>query len=165
VVVLSRADLISAGAREAIRETVRRNAPNAVWAEVVHTPTNLVSSSGERSITEVLRGERFAAFCGIGNPTGFRRTLESLGGELAGFREYPDHHGYSTTDFDELAKWVQTMPEVKSVLCTLKDLVKIERDRIGDVPLRAVVIGMTVQQGQTELEGQLEAILAKCKGR
>ena len=54
---------------------------------------------------ETIRGQSVAAFCGIGNPAGFRHTLETCGCRVAGFREFPDHHRYTPKDVDLLAEW------------------------------------------------------------
>lgn len=45
---------------------------------------------------------RYSAFCGIGNPASFRRSLESARIELNEFRIFPDHHKYVLSDFNGL---------------------------------------------------------------
>ena len=84
-----------------------------------------------------MRGQPVAAFCGIGNPAGFRHTLETCGCRVVGFREFPDHHRYTPADVDRLADWADGLG-VSAVLCTGKDLVKLPVDRLGDRPLWAV---------------------------
>lgn len=163
VVVLSRADLIDAQSRASIQETIRPHAPNATWIEVAHTASHLVFSTGETSPLDSLDGQRVAAFCGIGNPTGFRRTLERLDCTIADWREFPDHHSYSEADCTSLAAWCESLRPIATVLCTLKDLVKINRDRLGSIPLRAVVVGLQVQAGRSLLEERLQTILNQCK--
>ncbi len=66
------------------------------------------------------------AFCGIGNPDGFRRTLLDLGitGEL---KTFPDHHHYTRADLDAIGEWGATR-SVTEFATTLKDLVKIPTD-------------------------------------
>ena len=88
-----------------------------------------------------LDGRRVAAFCGIGNPEGFRRTLESLGGILASFRAFPDHHSYTAADVAELASW-SAAAGADLVLTTQKDLVKLRAETLGPTPLRALRIGL-----------------------
>ena len=46
VVVLSRADLLDAAAREALWQTIRKHAPEALGAEVIHAPRRLISVAG-----------------------------------------------------------------------------------------------------------------------
>ena len=49
-----------------------------------------------------VRERPLAAFCGIGNPDAFRRTLLDLGGESGASPFIPDHHAYTRADVDEL---------------------------------------------------------------
>ena len=154
VVALSRADMLDRPQREEIWRTVRRHAPQAVCLEITHAARALISSSGEEEPLETLRGRPVAAFCGIGNPAGFRHTLETCGYRVADFREFPDHHPYSRADVESLAAWADGL-EVAAVLCTHKDLVKLDIDQLGRRPLRAIRIGLDFLTGQDPLEGRL----------
>jgi tetraacyldisaccharide 4'-kinase len=106
-----------------------------------------------------LRGHRVAAFCGIGNPAGFRHTLASCGYDVSLFREFADHHDYAKTDIASLDEWARHA-QIAAVLCTHKDLVKIGQDRLGDKPLYALRVGLEFLSGQLELESQLEAVVS-----
>src|SRR4029079_8704753 len=81
-VILSRANLVDDATRTSIRERAQQLAPEAVWAEAIHAPRELRSHGGRTQSLESLHGARIASFCGIGNPTGFRRTLENAGAEI-----------------------------------------------------------------------------------
>jgi tetraacyldisaccharide 4'-kinase len=159
-VVLTRADMLTPEDRSKIAKRVSRLAPDAAWAECVHKPVGLWSSSGEEQELDTLRGRRVAAFCGIGNPAGFRHTLASCGYDVGLFREFADHHPYSRADLDWLATWAR-QSEVAAVLTTHKDLVKIGLDRLGDKPLWAVRIGLEFQVGESAVEGRLEDDVCK----
>lgn len=160
VVALSRADLVSPSQREEIRERVRRHAPEADWIEVAHRPQALRSNSGEQQPLESLNGRRIAAFCGIGNPDGFRRTLKNCGWEVAAFREFPDHHRFDHADIDSLAAWAAAS-DAQAVVCTHKDLVKITVERLGELPLWALTVGLEVLAGKELLEQRLQSLLSK----
>jgi tetraacyldisaccharide 4'-kinase len=162
--VLTRADMLVPEDRDSIRKRAARFAPRALWAECIHKPVLLVTSSGEEKPLDALRGQRVAAFCGIGNPAGFRHTLASCGYEVSLFQEFPDHHSYARSDLSSLAEWAR-QAEVAAVLCTQKDLVKIGLDRLGDKPLYAVRVGLEFLAGQSELEAKLQAALAANAGR
>ena len=109
LVVLSRADLV-AGRRPATRSAPGPSAQAGPLRWVV-TPARADradrrrGSSRNRSTT--LTGATVAAFCGIGNPEGFRRTIEPLCGEVVGFRTFPDHHAYSAADVADLTRWAR----------------------------------------------------------
>jgi tetraacyldisaccharide 4'-kinase len=153
VVLLSRADMLSEGDRLRIRERVAHLAPKAVWGEVRHAPRALLSASGkEMPLASSMRS--IAAFCGIGNPAGFRHTLESLQYGIAGFHEFPDHHNYTRQDLEAIARWALEL-NADALLCTGKDLVKIGVDTLGSTPLWAVTIGIEFLSGREELEKRL----------
>jgi tetraacyldisaccharide 4'-kinase len=158
VVALSRADMIEADQREQIRREALRYAPRGAWAELVHTPRTLLGCGGQEAPLESLAGQPVAAFCGIGNPAGFRHTLETCGYAVAAFREFPDHHRYGRTDVESLCQWADRL-DVAAVLCTHKDLVKLDLDRLGHRPLWAVAIGLEFLRGQEDLETALAATL------
>ena len=110
IVILSRADAIDPSQRAAIKRRVQSLAPQSVWAEVRHAAMELISAGGtgkasgtRQAPLDSLKGHSVAAFCGLGNPTGFRHTIQTCGYYLAGFREFPDHHSYSRADMEVLA--------------------------------------------------------------
>ena len=157
-VVLSRADMIDADARLAIRGHVARFAPHATWVEACHAPDAWLSASSERRPLDMLAGQRVAAFCGLGNPLGFRHSLETCGLIVAGFREFPDHHPYERTDVESLIAWAAELG-VAALVCTHKDLVKLDTDRLGPTPLWALGVRLDFLAGQADLEAELTALL------
>ena len=163
VVVLSRADLVSAKERALISDRVTRLSPSADWIEVVHAPMELVAfrdaaisgeTAGPQKPLESLLGRRVLAFCGIGNPAGFRHTLTVCGYEVAAFREFPDHYQYSESVLDHLAAEARQL-DVEAVVCTQKDLVKIRCERLGDQPLWALKVGIDFLSGRELLMEKL----------
>jgi tetraacyldisaccharide 4'-kinase len=160
VVALSRADLLEPEQRAAIERRVKTHCPAAVWLEVTHRPATLLNAGGAARPLDSLRGRRVAAFCGLGNPAGFRHTLETCGFDVADFREFPDHHRYDRGDVESLAAWADGL-DVEAVVCTCKDMVKLGVERIGkDCPLWALSVELGFLRGQAELEGGLQAVMA-----
>jgi tetraacyldisaccharide 4'-kinase len=168
IVALSRADLISAEERESIRDRVATLSPSAEWIEVVHAPSELVAfrdeaiageELGPHKSLETLRGRRVLAFCGLGNPAGFRHTLAACGYETASFREFPDHYQYHQADLDRLAAEARRL-NVDAVICTQKDLVKIRCDRLGDKPLWAIRVGIDFLSGREVLQKRLSNVVS-----
>ncbi len=152
VVVLSRADMLDQEERRKVRQRAARFAPDAVWCEVVHSPASLLNVRGETQPLSKLKEKRVAVFCGIGNPTGFRHTLSTLGCEPIAWREFPDHHRYLDGDVASLAEWAAN---ADLVLCTRKDLVKLSSQAVGKVPLWALSIELQFLEGQQQLESAL----------
>jgi tetraacyldisaccharide 4'-kinase len=158
VVVLSRADLVPPTARKDIRTEAERIGGPLRWAEARHAPRDLVQCDGRTFPIADLEGKSVAAFCGIGNPEGFRLTAASLGATVAGFRVFPDHHLYGATDVAGLTQWVRDL-RVDLALTTQKDLVKIRATSLGPVPLRALRIGLEIVEGADRLEKALASLL------
>jgi tetraacyldisaccharide 4'-kinase len=158
VVCLSRADLLPPHERDTIRQRVARLAPHALWCELVHAASHLVNSASETKPLDVLSGRRVAAFCGIGNPLGFRHTLEATQCEIAMWREFPDHHRYDAPNLASLSA-AAARCNAEFAICTHKDLVKVAQEKLGDVPLWAVSIEIKFQAGQEELETAIERTL------
>jgi tetraacyldisaccharide 4'-kinase len=140
-----------------IRRKVERYNRHAAWLELAHVPRSLVNASRAEQALESLADRRVAAFCGIGNPAGFWHTLAQCGYELAGVREFPDHHRYGPQDVDSLTTWARSL-NVAAVVCTQKDLVKLGVDRLGEIPLWAVAIRLEVLVGREALESRLIAL-------
>jgi tetraacyldisaccharide 4'-kinase len=162
-VVLSRADMLEPAEREKIRLRVEQIAPQAIWAEIRHAPQELLSASGQAKPIDGLRGEKIAAFCGVGNPAGFHHTLQSCGYAIAGFREFPDHHRYSREDIEKLAAWVNSLG-AEAAVCTHKDLVKIGLDSLGGCPLWALRAGIEFLGGGAAIEELLQILAEKAAG-
>lgn len=160
IVALSRADMKSADDRKAIRRIVQRHAPQAIWLEVTHQPRCLRSAAGLETPLDTYAQQPVAAFCGIGNPRGFRHTLESIGYPVAAFREFPDHHAYTRADIAGLSAWADDA-QAAAVICTQKDLVKICLEQLGARPLLALGIGLGFLSGREALLDQLLPLLPK----
>jgi tetraacyldisaccharide 4'-kinase len=155
VVCLSRADALDASAREAIRRRAAELAPNAVWCELAHAASGLTTALGAREPLDSLAGRRVAAFCGIGNPDGFRYTLAGTGCEIVAWRAFPDHHAYEQTDLAALRRMAEDSG-ADILLCTQKDLVKIRTNDLSSVPLFALAIETQFRSGQDALEKTLD---------
>ena len=160
VVVLSRADLVDHERAAAIRAKAQGSRPALRWVETRHAAIGLLDASGTVEGLEGLAGKRVAAFCGIGNPEGFRRTLEPIVAGSFDFRIFPDHHAYDSADVADLGQWARSLG-IELVLTTQKDFVKLRADTIGGVPLRALKIGLEILDGVDVLEEALGSILGE----
>lgn len=165
VVALSRAETLAEAHIAAIHDRVREYAPDCLWLELAHQPRELLSRTAGAAGREPwplhwLRGQPVLALCGIGNPLGFRLTLESCGAEIVEFLEFPDHHAFTPANLRDLTARVQSQPDIVAVVCTHKDLVKIDQAQIADRPLFALVIGMEVRRGLEDFQSRLDALLS-----
>jgi tetraacyldisaccharide 4'-kinase len=124
-VVLTRCDQVSPQAMERIESTVRKVNPNLVFARSAHTPSAVRLADGSQLAPAGLKGKKVFAFCGIGNPDGFLRTVESCGCRIVGKHIFDDHQAYSDAILADLHS------EAKSggaglLLTTQKDWTKIQ---------------------------------------
>ncbi len=79
--------------------SIRRYAPDTRLFKSRYIVKGLINplTMESMSLTE-LEGKRYLAFCGIGNPSSFRRSLDKLPGELIDLIIFPDHHEYGISD-------------------------------------------------------------------
>jgi len=160
VVMLTRCDLVTAQKLADIRTQVQRLAPKAAWVETEHRPVRIKNSSGEQHTIDWLKGKKCFVFSGIGNPAAFLETVRRCGVEIVGNQTFPDHHAYSALDMKQLEISARANPAIDCILCTGKDLAKIEVNRLGDCPLWMIDIDLTVRAGLEALEDRLTQIVA-----
>ncbi|HBO45176.1 MAG TPA: tetraacyldisaccharide 4'-kinase, partial [Planctomycetaceae bacterium] len=142
----------------AVERRVRAIRPDALWLEVTHEPRALTAADGSTRPLDVLRDRPVAAFCGLGNPAGFRHTIAACGFRLVELREFPDHHRYDRDDVESLSAWADRL-EVDAVVCTVKDLVKLDVAHLGRRPLWAVSIELSFLAGREPFEQRLRTVL------
>jgi tetraacyldisaccharide 4'-kinase len=164
VLVLTRCDQAPAEQLQKLRRTIDRIVPHLPLIETTHGPVDLSNCDGEAAPLEFLRDGPIAAFCGIGNPEAFRRTLLDLGAGLEDFRSFPDHHAYGHADVEELHRWAERLPSGTSIVTTQKDVVKLRLSRLGDRPLWWLRIRLRIESGQDALEGCLRSALSPVVG-
>lgn len=157
-VILSRADLIDAGRRDTIFREVRRHVPSLPLIVSRHASLDLIDSEGQTYPLAGLADAELVAFCGIGNPEGFRRTLGPLCRRPPELKVFPDHHRYTMADVGTLTEWVRSRG-ANLVLTTQKDLVKLRTTSLGAIPLRALRIGLEITEGLDALESLLKPLV------
>jgi tetraacyldisaccharide 4'-kinase len=160
VVLITRADQIEPGALEELRHQLRVIRGIPADGEIAFRPTRLVNAVGDVRPLASLNGRTTAAFCGIGNPTGFERSLRQFG-VTGPCRTFPDHHHYTADDFAALEAWRRSVG-ADCLVTTLKDLVKAPRNA---EPIWAVDIAAHWLSGREQFESLLAAILSQTDTR
>ena len=105
-IVLPRADLAPPEQLDELTQMIARNAPRAAVFRGRHAPGPVVSggwrgsSLAESTIVKLAPGTRVGAFCGLGNPDGFFRSLSEGPHRLDVVykRAFADHHPYTAAD-------------------------------------------------------------------
>lgn len=161
LIAITRADQVDEEFREHLRGEIERFSTASI-VEIAFVPAGLVNAGGQRRPLSDLQTTTLGAFCGIGNPQAFRRTLTALGTPTTPerFRTYPDHHAYSPADQAELANWVRERG-IETVVVTEKDLVKLPQTYLGRATLWALEIDVTFLSAQVTLEEKLRTTLAR----
>ncbi|OQZ00481.1 MAG: tetraacyldisaccharide 4'-kinase [Candidatus Brocadia sp.] len=158
--VLTHTDQCGHDKMQSIKERLREIAGHVPVVETVHKPIGLESSAGtEMTDIRVLQGKRVFAFCAIGNPESFRKSIEGLGGKLLCFHAFPDHHVYTASELRALsAEAKRVSPEV--IMITQKDRVKIKNvGESWDFPLWTLKIEIRITKGCEIFEKKMNALL------
>ncbi|HVX65963.1 MAG TPA: tetraacyldisaccharide 4'-kinase [Bryobacteraceae bacterium] len=91
-----------------------------------------------------------AAFCGLGNPDAFWRTLRALGIEPAFRRVFPDHHRYTAAELAALAAAARAAG-AEALLTTEKDLANLPagwEDAVAPLRILWLEIGLEIDQAE-----------------
>lgn len=115
---------------------------------------------GEEHPPEALTGLPVLAFAGLARPRVFRETLDSLGVDLRGWREFPDHYAFSLADLDHLAQAARRR-QARALITTSKDWARLGEKWPGDLPLWVLEIEARVQPEdafRTFLAGALDGM-------
>jgi tetraacyldisaccharide 4'-kinase len=139
--ILTRCDAVNENELANIEQVIRSAKPGLPIERSVHAASGLLEYPDVRQPIHGLRGEKVCVISAIGNPAAFEQTVSDLGATIIGSRRLPDHDPYSPQTVEDLRQWIQSMgSEIKRVICTHKDLVKLRTDRLGGVPLAAITI-------------------------
>ena len=120
-------------------------------------PQRLINPLGMKKAPTEFEAVKAGAFCGIGNPNGFRRTLRDLGLNVE-LQPYPDHHHYTRDDLARLTAWQRDLG-AEALLTTMKDLVKIPPEDPLAPHVWAVEIAPEFLAGEDHLLRKLDALV------
>ncbi len=168
VVILTRADLVDEASRTAIWRIVKRNNQTAATVELSFASGGLHGYTGNKQAigrmfrstdaeADMAEDTGMLAFCGIGNPDGFRKTLKVAEVPIMDLVAFPDHHHYDQSDIQKLTETAEKMG-AKALITTLKDLVKIEPGWLGSVSVVALNIEAQVTSGKESLTEAISKI-------
>ncbi len=87
---------------------------------------------------------RAGAFCGLGNPQSFRRTLAQLGIDPAGWEEFEDHHRYRPTELRRMTHHFEQLG-ADAMETTQKDAVNLP-EMTETLPIYYLRISMEIDR-------------------
>jgi tetraacyldisaccharide 4'-kinase len=107
-------------------------------------------------------GLKVLAFCGIGSPDGFRKTLSEAGCTVLDMVEFPDHHEYSTAEIEDLEKKRKDM-QADVLATTEKDAVKLGKAGT-DMCIGVLKVDLEVGGAWEHLLGEIERLCREARG-
>lgn len=153
-IVLTKTDLVAEEALSHLKEKIRGIVPGMQMSETVYRPVALsVIARGEaprndKSVND-LKNQKVGLVAAIGNPEGFKRTVEKLGAQVVHTYFKRDHSYYSSADFQKMDE-IQKKNSLFCWVTTSKDAVKI-RGQIRTVPIYELEIELIFKEGEREL--------------
>ncbi len=161
-VVLTRSDAVPAEDAEALEHRLRGLAPKATLHRAIHEPAALVDETGQAMPTAALSDKRVLAFCGIGNPSHFFRTVAelgaNLGANLVASHPFADHVDYTDQLLGVLAQQAEACG-AEVLVTTQKDAVKLHAASLGR-PIWSLAVRMKLTAGEASLRERLRAVFA-----
>jgi tetraacyldisaccharide 4'-kinase len=160
LIVLTRADQIDDNSKRQNIERISEIRGTADHVEVAFSPQCLVNSTGQTADLGSLSGQLVTAFCGIGNPAAFGITVKDCDFQIADGDplSYPDHYHYRIGDITYITDLAREQ-ETTAIVTTQKDLVKIDQNHLGGVPLWAIQIAAKIVTGADLMNDHLNRIL------
>ncbi len=98
---------------------------------------------------------RILAVSGIADPAGFYRLIQEWEAEIVDMLEFPDHHTYTSQDWQQINRRSRNLD---MVVTTEKDLVKLVRFPFAKDQLMALRVAMVVENGAALIETLLARI-------
>ncbi len=153
VAILSRCDAVPSEQRQAIHARVLAVAPELIWAESIHRPSGLLRWPNATGSLQSLRDEPVAVLSAIGNPAAFVHTVKGCGAQVVDVMSLPDHDPYDQHSISRIRDWISGMGgAISQIVCTHKDLVKLQTDRLGGKPLSALLIEIELLGGKQAVD-------------
>jgi tetraacyldisaccharide 4'-kinase len=160
IVIATRSDQVERQRLSELKNRVQRYNPKAAWLEAEHAAVALINGQGDRLPLDALTGKDVFAISAIGNPRSFESSLKRLGANVIEHAIFPDHHAYSRIDIERLEAHLSTAnPMPKMLICTGKDLAKLQIPVLAGVPIYALQIAMTIVAGDAIFEEHMQRIL------
>jgi len=133
---------------KAIEAVLRQYNPAAPVFRSQVVPRCWTGDKGETVEIASMAGVNAVAFCGLGNPRTFWRSLDRLGVGAGHRFDYGDHHKYTPTEIRRLARYALDIG-AEALLTTAKDAVNLCPEFSGIVhPLRLywLEIGVEIER-------------------
>lgn len=121
-------------------------------------PELLIRADSNEAVSfSELKDKKITAFCGIGNPEGFRSTLNSFNPALLELLKFPDHHIYMQTDFNSISKRFLSSNS-DFLITTEKDAFKLPPNFLSEIDVYILRITFKLGWGKSEFDKKINEI-------
>jgi 3-deoxy-D-manno-octulosonic-acid transferase len=159
VVILTRSDF--SGLESAITTEVRRwNSSAPIFRAGVDPRAWVEYQTGRHFPVGEPPFGRIGAFCGLGNPKAFRRTLNSLGIEPLDWVEYEDHHRYRPSELTRIAHQSKALG-ADALVTTEKDsfnLCEGSSEMIAPLQMYWLKVGIRIEREDEFIQAVVSAL-------
>lgn len=131
--------------------------PSAVRFTAAHQPVGVIDETGQTKPLRSLSGKNVFAFCGLGNPEAFLRSIVGLGANVVDSLALDDHANYTPQLVDQLCRSADKC-DAEILLTTQKDGIKLEPAGMT-MPLWQLVVEMNIDDPQDKLREKIQTIL------
>ncbi len=161
-VVITRCDQIIKDKLAELEQTLQQINPNMIVARSIHAPACAKSEENQEISVENLKDKKIFAFCGIGNPDAFFKTIKGLGAEMIGSKVYNDHHHYTEDEIADIQKQAERL-EADLILTTQKDWFSTQyaiRNTQYEIPFAYLTIELKFLAGEDKFRALIKNTLA-----
>jgi len=162
MVIITRCRAIDDTTLKSIEQTLASFTGSIPALQSDHEPIALLEYPENSLPLSMLDQQPVGVLSAIGNPDAFEHTVSQCGATIRDKRHLPDHDVYSPETVASLRDWAKNLgPDINCIVCTHKDLVKLQTDRLGGKRLVALQIELTIHGQSQHLIQSLETISQK----
>lgn len=159
VVLITRCQAVAPATIDSIRQTITAYNAEVPTLASDHTPIGLLEYPDSYLPLAIIEHQNVGVLSAIGNPDAFENTVRQCGATVQTARHLPDHDPYSPETVASLREWAKNLGDaIAYIVCTHKDLVKLQTDRLGGKRLVALQIELTLHGDAQALDETLESI-------
>lgn len=159
VIVITRCDQVAEEKLKEIEKNLRNIKSELPIARSIHQAVHIKTIDNKQITLDEFKNRKVFAFCGIGNPDSFIKTLKNMNYDVAGTKIYDDHYNYTDNSLADLARESQKL-SAEIMLTTQKDFTKIRLlDSAKNLPLAYLAIEIKFLSGRDRLRCLIEEAL------
>lgn len=160
--IITRCDQVLESELNQIENALQAINSDMIIARSMHSPI-CAKTIGDKEIgLEGLRDKKIFAFCGIGNPDGFLKTIKKFNSNLVGSKIYNDHYRYTEKDISVICEKAKKL-KADLILTTQKDWNRLpieNRKSKIDIPFAYLAIELKFVSGEDKITQLIESALA-----